>query len=410
MAGHAHALHDIRLDLCRRMVEHARKGTTDTAPGTMFNEVSAYIDPQRHELEMEKLFRGMPQVVCLSSELPQPGSFRTFDDTGVPVVVIRGQDGVVRAFLNVCPHRGARVVREAEGCARRMTCWFHGWSFDSEGRANAVPQEKHFCEAIGEYKHMIPCAAAERHGLVFVKPVPNSSMDLDAHLGGAFGAELDLLDLDEARKVCDGELTVSCNWKYALDTYFENYHFATLHKNTIAPVSPNTMSIYDTWGPHHRLVFPSKEVWNWIDRPESEWLIDTISTPYFIFPNTIVYAGSLKPEQSYITLFRHYPRGVGEMVTRMTMYAPHGLDTPDYRGEVEAAFRAVMGLVQTEDYVVTGESWKNFLALPKGRRVVYGRQELAVQHSHLWINRSLGLPEPDVALPRADRGLDREAA
>jgi len=400
MAGHARELYDIRLGLCRRMVEHARNGTTDRAPGTMFNDVSAYIDPQRHEQEMEQLFRGMPQVVCLSSELPEPGSFRTFDDTGVPIVVIRGKDHVVRAFLNICPHRGARVVREAEGQTSRMTCWFHGWSFDTQGKAGAVPQEKHFCEAIGEYKQMIPCPAAERHGLVFVKPVPNGTMDIDAHLG-SFGAELDKLDLDEAHHVCDAELTVSCNWKYALDTYFENYHFATLHKNTLAPFSPNIMSIYDTWGPHHRLVFPSIEVWKWVDKPESEWLIDTISTPYFVFPNTIVYTGSLNPESSYITTFRMYPRGVGEMVTRMTTYAPHGLNSPEQRAEVEAAFRAVVSLVQGEDYVVTGESWKNFLALPKNRRVVYGRQELAVQHSHQWIARSLGLPEPEVALPPA---------
>lgn len=400
MAGHAAEMRDVRLQLCRRMVDHARNGSTDTAPGVMFNDVTAYMDPQRHELELQKLFREMPQVVCLSSDLPQAGSYRTFDEAGVPIFVIRGRDGMVRAFLNICPHRGARLLREPEGRVNRITCWFHGWSFDNHGGNGAVAQKEHFCDAVSDYRELIPCPAAERHGLVFVKPVPNSTMDLDAHLG-AFGKELGKLDLDEAQRVCDGELGVSCNWKYALDTYFENYHFATLHKNTIAPLSPNTMSLYDTWGPHHRLVFPNNDAWTWGGKPESEWMSDTISTPYFIFPNTIVYLGSLRPDQAYVTTFRLYPRGVGETLTRITMYAPHGVKTPEDRAEVEAAFNAVLHLVRSEDYVVTGESWRNFGHLPRGSRVVYGRQELAVQHLHRWVARSLGLPEPQVALPPA---------
>ena len=72
------------------------------------------------------------------------------------------------------------------------------------------------------------------------------------------------------------------------------------------------MSLYDTWGPHHRLVFPSRTVWDWVNQPESEWLIDTIGTPYFLFPNTIIYSGSLRPDQAYITRFQLYPRGVGD--------------------------------------------------------------------------------------------------
>jgi phenylpropionate dioxygenase-like ring-hydroxylating dioxygenase large terminal subunit len=401
MAGHHHEMHQIRLDLCRRMIEHAKSSTTDVAPGVMFNDVSVYTDSQRHELELQHLFHGMPQVVCLSSDLPDPGSYRLFDDTGVPIFVMRGKDGVVRAFLNICPHRGARLLRETEGRVNRITCRFHGWSFDVQGQKGIVTQEEHFLGAVDEHRHLIPCPAAERHGLVFVKTVPNSTMDIDAHLG-TFAAELEKLDLDESRKVCDGELVVNCNWKYALDTYFENYHFAVLHKNSLAPLFPSTMSLYDTWGPHHRLVFPPREAWDWVNQPESQWKSDTISTPYFIFPNTIVYLGSLKPEQAYVTTFRMYPRGVGEMVTRMTTYAPHGVDSAEYRAEIESAFRALVQLVQDEDYSVTGESWHNFKFLPKGSRVVYGRQELAVQHAHQWIARSIGVADPEVVLGKND--------
>ena len=123
----------------------------------------------------------------------------------------------------------------------------------------------------------------------------------------------------------------------------------------------------------------------------------TIGTPYFIFPNTIAYVGSLRPEQAYVTTFRLYPRGIGETLTRMTIYAPRGISTPEYRAEVEVAFQGMAQLVRDEDYSVTGESWRNLKFMPADSRMAYGRQELAVQHFHQWIARSLGVPEPEPA-------------
>jgi nitrite reductase/ring-hydroxylating ferredoxin subunit len=405
MADHASPMHEIRLGLCRRAVEHARSGSSDLAPGTMYNDVSAYTDPQRHALEMRRLFREMPQVVCLSSELPRAGSYRLFDDLGVPILVTRGQDGKPHAFLNICPHRGARLVREAEGCRNRHTCRFHGWTFDSEGRAATVPQEKHFCGPLDEHKRLLACPAAERHGLVFVQATPGADMDLDAHLG-TFAAELERLDLGRARRVGEQALETPCNWKYALDTYFENYHFATLHRNSLAPITLLGSMLHDAWGPHHRVVFPPREVRDWARRPESEWLVDTFGSPYFIFPNTIVFVGSLRPELSYVTRFSLYPRGVGELVTRMAIYSPDGDLSESVRAEIMGAFSSIVSLVQHEDYSVTGESWTNLLALPKGSNVVYGRQELAVQHAHRWFCRVLDLPEPRVELPAAGTKIE----
>jgi phenylpropionate dioxygenase-like ring-hydroxylating dioxygenase large terminal subunit len=281
---------------------------------------------------------------------------------------------------------------------RASYCRFHGWTFDTSGRAKALPQEKHFCGAAEGRKSLVPCPASERHGLVFVRPVPGSTMDVDAYLGD-FGAELAKLELAQVRRVADRQLGVTCNWKYALDTYFENYHFATLHKATLSPLFPNNMSLYDAWGPHHRLVFPSRAVWDWAQQPESEWLVDTIGTPYFIFPNTIVYSGSLRPDQAFITCFQLYPTAVGETVTRMAIYAPSGMDGAQDRVEIEQAFDGITSLVRDEDYSVTGESWGNLRHLPAGSRLLYGRQELAVQHLHRWIATTLDLAPPEVVAP-----------
>lgn len=132
-------IEETRRSINRRIVGHIRNGTSDLADGAMRNSVAVYTDPARHAAERQKLFRETPVVACLSADLPSAGSFRTFDETGVPIVVVRGRDGEVRAFLNICTHRGARLVREAEGQARLFTCWFHGWSFANDGKLAAAP-------------------------------------------------------------------------------------------------------------------------------------------------------------------------------------------------------------------------------------------------------------------------------
>ncbi|HWA63318.1 MAG TPA: aromatic ring-hydroxylating dioxygenase subunit alpha [Caulobacteraceae bacterium] len=391
-------LHETRLGLGRRIVEHIRNGGSDLAEGPMRNDVSVYLDPARHAAERQKLFRETPLVVCLSNDIKEPGSYRTFDETGVPILVVRGRDGEVRAFLNVCTHRGARLVRESEGKARLFTCWFHGWSYANDGKLAAAPEAERFCDALAERDHLVSVPAAERLGLVFVQATPGSTMDIDAHLGD-FAPQLELLQLDKAERVKTGQLPVKANWKYALDTYGEGYHFAALHKQTLAPHFRNDITIYDRFGPHHRVLFVSRQMEEWLDRPEERWGVDhQLGGIHYIFPNTILFAGSVSPGKGYYTTFRHFPGETpGETITYKTIYAPKGVHSEEYRKEVEDAFDATAHVVTTEDYVVAAEGWRNLAALPKGSTVVYGRQELALQNQHRTIASAIGMPLPETA-------------
>ena len=388
-----------RYEQARRLAAHVRNNTSDLAPAPMRNDVAVYTDPVRHAAERQKLFREMPVAVCLSSELPKPGSFRVFDETGVPVVVVRGQDDEVRAFLNICTHRGARLVREEAGTAKLFTCWFHGWSFDSKGAVVGVPERERFEGCLEPSKHLIAVPAAERHGIVFVQATPNSVMDIDAHLG-SFAPILAALDLDKCEHVKSGQLPVKSNWKYALDTYGEGYHFAALHKQTLAPYFRNDVTVYDRYGPHHRVGFASRDVEQWAGKPESEWPVPGPAGIHYLFPNTLIFVGSVRPGFTYTTLFRHFPgEDVGETVTHKSIYAPKGVNSEEYRKEVEAGFDATAHVVLTEDYVTAAEGYRNLTMMPKGSTVVYGRQELALQYQHLAIAKAIGmsLPVPEAA-------------
>jgi len=405
----AERLHETRLGLGRRIVAHIRNGTSDLAPAAMRNDVSVYTDPARHAAERLKLFRETPVVACLSNDIKEPGQFRTFDETGAPIVVVRGRDGEVRAFLNVCLHRGGRLVREAEGKASLFTCWFHGWSYANEGHLVAAPEADRFRDAdgqsaLGASEHLIAVPAAERHGLVFVQATPGSTMDIDAHLG-EFGPQLELLELDKAERVKDGVLPVASNWKFALDTYGEGYHFAALHKQSLAPYFRNDITVYDQFGPHHRVLFVARDLENWVDRPEEDWGVDdALGGIHYIFPNTILFAGSVSPGTLYNNTFRHFPGETpGETVTYKTIYAPGGVRSADHRKEVEDAWDATAHVVRTEDYVVSAEGYSNLRHLPPGSTVIYGRQEISLQNVHTSIASAIGMPLPPVAAPNAPR-------
>jgi phenylpropionate dioxygenase-like ring-hydroxylating dioxygenase large terminal subunit len=375
------ALHEVRLRQTRAIVEYARTGKTDHAPDMMHEDVSFYTDPVWFEREYRRLFRETPLVACFSKDLPAPGSYRLFEDAGIPIIIWRGKDNVVRGFLNVCPHRGAKVAREACGKSARVTCRFHGWTFDSAGKAVGVPEEKEFCGKIDAQKHLVPVPVEERHGVVFVLATPGGKMDLDAHLG-AFAPELEALGLGDAHCVVEEDVANPSNWKYTMETYMENYHLPALHKVSFAQKFANNLHIYQTWGPHHRFTWPFANIEEWMDKPESEWPVDNLPMTYFIFPNMHMSVGSVTPKVSLNLVHRLFPTSMGTMVSKSSLYAPGGVQSREQLADIRAGYIKTMDVVKLEDYSVTGESWAAFAAMPPGQKFAIGRHELGVQHFH----------------------------
>ena len=157
------AMREHRLKLARRIVEYAKNGKTDLAPGAEHTDVSFFLGSGDVRAGASQAVPETPLVACLSRDLPEPGSFRVFDDTGVPIVVVRGKDSNVRAYLNICRHRGARLVRQDCGKANRFTCRFHGWTYDTMGIAVGVPEEQQFCGQIDAEKRLVLIPGGRTH-------------------------------------------------------------------------------------------------------------------------------------------------------------------------------------------------------------------------------------------------------
>ena len=380
-----HPLRALRRRLAPGIVAMARKGETAKAPDVLHEPVSFFFDPDQFASEFEALFRGMPLVACLSSQLPEPGSYRTFDDAGVPMLIARGKDGKVRAFLNICAHRGARLVREPCGKASRFTCRFHGWTYDSSGEIIGLPEEDNFCGELGGNKRLVECPAEERHGLVFIMARPGAKLDLDAHLAG-LDADLAAIGLASAEVIHADLLEVTGNWKYGADTFFETYHLNSLHYETFRGLFSPTC-VFDTFGPHHRFTFAPQMLPDWIDMPPEQWQVDLIPLQFFLFPNTIISVGTTGKTGLTVNIHQIFPQAPGHFTSRLSFCAVGGVSSEAHRAEIDHSYQTARQALVNEDYSVTGESHAGLPALPARMTLPIGRQEIGVQNFHRNVRR-----------------------
>ncbi|MCB2078129.1 MAG: aromatic ring-hydroxylating dioxygenase subunit alpha [Novosphingobium sp.] len=385
-----HPLQALRRRLAGPLVRNVASGQTALSPEVLHETVAFYRDPSRFAGEQRRFFRETPVVACLSAELPEPGSFRTFDEAGIPIVLTRGKDGIVRAFLNVCPHRASRIVRETQGKASRFTCRFHGWTFDCTGKALGIPGADRFGapEDIDPYRNLIACPAEERHGLVFVLPDPEGVMDLNTHLAG-IESDLAAIGLGDADVVHEDVLSVDANWKYGLDTFFETYHLNALHFETFRGLfSP--ICVFDTFGPHHRYTFAPLGIEGWTDMAETDWPVDAMPLQYFLFPNTIISVGSTSPKGLTVNVHRIFPSSADHFTSSLSYCAIGGIVSAEHREEVERAYLVARAALVDEDYSVAAEAHSGLAALPAKTNLPVGRQEIGVWNFHRNVDRLLG--------------------
>ena len=187
-----------------------------------------YHDPEFLEAEKRAFLRAAPQVVCHEAEIAQPGEWRSLDYLGESIIVIRGDDGQVRAFANVCRHRGSRLVDGTGGCAKMLTCPYHAWSYARDGRLLAVPQRSDYPGlAMGELG-LIPIALENWRGFLFVTLEPGAPSVHE--MMAPFEHEVAPYRLEELRPI--GRVTSrprALNWKTIADNYSDGLHIPVGH-------------------------------------------------------------------------------------------------------------------------------------------------------------------------------------
>ncbi len=242
---------DVRVG--ERLLKHIAEGTTDRADDVMRLPVSWYLDPVLWDREMKNIFRRLPLMLAFSVELGEPGATKAIDVVGVPVLMLRGRDGVVRAFLNVCSHRGSRLKPEGTGHCQRIVCPYHAWTYDDAGSLVGIYKSEHFGELDRKTKGLTALACEEHAGLVFVVLTPGLPIDVKTYLGGMLD-DLASLGIDEWHVYARRELE-SANWKATHDGYVDGYHLEVLHAKSVGLVTKGAVNTFDCAGPHQRIGF-----------------------------------------------------------------------------------------------------------------------------------------------------------
>jgi len=378
---------DEQVRVLKELIGHIDAGTNVDAGGQRRNPADTYTSPERAELEWNTLFRNQPQIIGLSGDLPEAGSFVTMNDFGIPLLATRDKQGQFRAFANVCRHRGAIVEQEAKGKKALFSCPFHAWTYSSSGALVAVPKEEHFGPVDKSCHGLAELPASEHHGLLWIHPRVDGHLDMDDLMGG-LDAEFAAWDFGRLTYLGDDTYETPMNWKLAIDTFGETYHFSALHKNSLFPFFHGNVQAYDIFGRNHRMSLCTRGIDDMRAKPESEWSITDGAFPvYYMFPNVQVNVGATS-----VVLVRVYPHGNDphRSYSRVTFYAwPEALETGDpIVSELPQRFGEI---IRDEDYVTAASS---HAGLRSGYldEMVFGRNEPALHHYHNTYRAALGMP------------------
>jgi phenylpropionate dioxygenase-like ring-hydroxylating dioxygenase large terminal subunit len=373
--------------VARELLDLMAQGTTHRVDAIKTVPADYYLSEDRFRREKE-LFRQQPLIVAFSCELPQPGDYRLHDETGVPVLIARQKDGSVRAFLNACRHRGAKVASEPCGHATRFTCPYHAWTFGNDGRLLGIQGEEAFGEMDKSQLGLIEFPCEEAYGMIFAVLTPGAPIDVKSFLGE--GADhIAGWHFERNDFVGERDLPTKANWKLALDTYGENYHFHVLHGRDFNYKVVNCAHQWK-WGPngeHWTLAWPSLSLEEMRGVPEAEWgdIHAHFSMAHFIFPNSFI---AIYPETT--SVFQLYPgASVHEQITRFKLFGRLPDASEEDRKVIANRLDLFARVVETEDYVMCAGASENIRTglLPE---LYFGRSEACIGWTHEALDRVLG--------------------
>ena len=397
--------------LLKGLINYLETGTNVDAGGIMQTPTDTYTSEERFSEEWNKFFRDYPQIVGMTGDLAEPGTFFTREDFGIPLLATRDEKGKFRAFANVCAHRGVVVENEKKGKKTKFSCPFHGWTYDNSGKLIGFPKPDHFgnidktCYGLTE----LPCM--EQYGFLWVHPNPKGEIDLNNLFGSKLMEEFESWGFQNLILTNEEEYVTEMNWKLAIDTFGETYHFSTLHRNTLFNTFHGNVQMFDTFKRNARLTLCLREIDNMKKDPEENWHICRGAFPvYFLFPNTI-----LNVSDTGIILVREYPLDMSphRSVSKVSFYFwPKVIDylkenkivldktegKPLQDGVDGNPYLGFGAIIRDEDYVVAAASHKG---LRSGTidHITFGKNEPALHHYHNAFREALDMePLPLIKL------------
>jgi phenylpropionate dioxygenase-like ring-hydroxylating dioxygenase large terminal subunit len=326
--------------------------------------------------------------------VPDPGCFRLWETAGQPVVIVHARSGQINAFYNTCRHRGAPVVTEEQGRRPLLTCRYHGWSYDDEGRLVAVRDPEDFTDLDFSCRSLIRVRCERFGNLIFVN-FDNDAPSLLEWLG-PIAEEWREFQFDRCRLSARRIWDLNCNWKVALEANAEVYHVRSIHPTTVAVGLDDRRNVNTLYpNGHGRMVAPNRTDAEGnplrarpAAQPEFETVGDiarTCTQSYGIFPNWV---SPLSPYAIPPLLF--WPNGIDKAKLETWTFTPEvdgkstGADLWSVDGG-EALSQVLMEDIEFGEWIQKSHRSYGFTGVP------LSYQEARIYHWHQAADRLIGV-------------------
>ncbi|WP_271438536.1 aromatic ring-hydroxylating oxygenase subunit alpha [Pontixanthobacter luteolus] len=368
---------DSQLALAEAIVREEERETQ----GVTHVPASVYTDPDHWEREKTALFGRLPQVIAPSALLPEAGMAVPHDQTGRPLLITRDAEGKAHVFLNVCRHRGTRLVEGTEiQCAKRLVCPYHAWTYKLDGKLLALPRPDTFPGFEKSEHSLIELPSFEAGGLIWFSPVEGADFSDAQTLGEDFAAfGMDDLHLFR-RKTHD----VAGNWKLIMDAFLESYHVTRLHAKTIGPFFKDGITSGDHIGPHARSAVGRKEELDHVDLTDMEALRRVITFAYQLLPATIII-----PSPDYVNVMVLMPQAHNRTLVEDFMLIPEKPATEKARDHWERSWALLDGGVFASEDFRAAELGQQGLETGAVPQITLGTLETGILRFHETVQEAL---------------------
>ena len=378
--------------MAERTIAHNKAGTVHLTESVTTIPASNYFDPERWQREVDMIFKRVPLLLAMTAEIKEVNTYKAIDVVGMPVLISRGADGIARAFVNMCSHRGAQLVDPGVGTARRFACPYHNWTYNQEGDLVGVFKQDDFGQLDTSCLGLTQLPIAERAGLIWVTLSPDSKLDFDAFFAG----------YDEMLEFCDfasmnhfgTRILAGPNWKISFDGYVDFYHLPILHKNTFGPdMSPD--ALFHRVGPHQRVTGPRG---NWAKlegRPTSEWPESVLTGGVWsVFPHGSIAGFEIEGHKIY-QVARVFPGATADESVTYLDFISTAPKTDEFIAAANKQIAFLENVVRDEDYA-TGLKIQRTVKTGAKKVLHFGRNEGGAQYVHGWLDALLVTPDEDL--------------
>lgn len=356
-------------------------GGTASAPAITTVPASVYTDPAHWQREKAALFDRLPQVIAPSALLPKPGMVVPHDATGRPLLLTRDSDGKAHVFLNVCRHRGTRLVEGDEvQCKKRLVCPYHAWTYRTDGTLLALPRPETFPGLDKGTMGLIALPACETGGLIWFSPAEEADFSDAIKIGedfDAFGMGENVLFRRKTHQVAG-------NWKLIMDAFLESYHVTRLHANTIGPFFKDGITAGDMVGPHARSVVGRLEEMEGVDLNDMHQMRKLVTFAYQLLPGTIII-----PSPDYINVLVLMPQSEGQTLVEDFMLIPEHPASDKSRDHWERSWALLDGGVFASEDFRAAELGQQGLATGAITELTLGTLEVGIRRFHETVEQAL---------------------